>query len=501
MAGGDFEDDALGGAPLSTGSSDLDLINNVGDQSVGKHMLLMVPDFYNVAEAGTSPNLLVGTQPMNSYLRLGMADSRAGDAAQIALGEDLAAYVEGFTDDRRDRGDVNSLVPGALAPDSPTNAETPAPANTQYLPPTTTGTNDPFPVAESARLHQKGGWRDHSDGNRITTTRGDKIEVIRGNYKLLVLGRTDDIGNAVGFDMSGGQVDTDTGDLARPTAADLAAGAVSGLDVTWKWQQDTDGNFRWHVTTLQGGTGDLDNASGTGSNPTITTTTWAYDITSTTNANTVNTTVTSTGDNNTTTTSNNGAVTTNTSGASIQSRVSANSGSVTNDTYAFSGTITNTNGASTIVNNTNAALNILSDTTALAQESFQINELNLAGNLIGAQVQVNAGLASVSGSFFMAMINELAALINITNWNGMVLDAHQGLHADNHAGMHIDNHSGIHLDLHTGSHMSQDIGPKIDSLTGPQVVSIVGPSCHMLTQSLHLTEANQIAIAASYMRL
>ena len=43
MAGGDFEDDALGGAPLSTGSSDLDLIDNVGDQSVGKHMLLMVP--------------------------------------------------------------------------------------------------------------------------------------------------------------------------------------------------------------------------------------------------------------------------------------------------------------------------------------------------------------------------------------------------------------------------------------------------------------------------
>ncbi|MGK4006426.1 hypothetical protein WMF31_27655 [Sorangium sp. So ce1036] len=32
-------------------------------------------------------------------------------------------------------------------------------------------------------------WRDHTDGNRITTTRGDKIEVIGGKYKMTVLGR------------------------------------------------------------------------------------------------------------------------------------------------------------------------------------------------------------------------------------------------------------------------------------------------------------------------
>jgi hypothetical protein len=32
-------------------------------------------------------------------------------------------------------------------------------------------------------------WRDSTDGNRITTTRGDKIEVIGGNYELTVLGR------------------------------------------------------------------------------------------------------------------------------------------------------------------------------------------------------------------------------------------------------------------------------------------------------------------------
>ncbi|WP_437837922.1 hypothetical protein [Sorangium sp. So ce1153] len=31
-------------------------------------------------------------------------------------------------------------------------------------------------------------WRDETDGNRITTTRGDKIEVIGGTYKMTVLG-------------------------------------------------------------------------------------------------------------------------------------------------------------------------------------------------------------------------------------------------------------------------------------------------------------------------
>jgi hypothetical protein len=32
-------------------------------------------------------------------------------------------------------------------------------------------------------------WRDHTDGNRITTTRGDKVEVIGGTYSMKVLGR------------------------------------------------------------------------------------------------------------------------------------------------------------------------------------------------------------------------------------------------------------------------------------------------------------------------
>ena len=42
---------------------------------------------------------------------------------------------------------------------------------------------------ETLALLTKGGWWDHTDGNRVTTTTGDKVEVIQGNYKMVVLGR------------------------------------------------------------------------------------------------------------------------------------------------------------------------------------------------------------------------------------------------------------------------------------------------------------------------
>lgn len=48
------------------------------------------------------------------------------------------------------------------------------------------------------------GWLDHSNGHRITTTHGDKVEVITGNYKLVVMGRDPNPEGSTGFDMSGG---------------------------------------------------------------------------------------------------------------------------------------------------------------------------------------------------------------------------------------------------------------------------------------------------------
>src|SRR4051812_39375228 len=77
-----------------------------GDTSPGKHAILMVPDFKNAVSTGVG-------RPMVSYLRLGDAHSQAGPAIpdgqpnahpiRADLGEDLAALVQGFTDDMRKR--------------------------------------------------------------------------------------------------------------------------------------------------------------------------------------------------------------------------------------------------------------------------------------------------------------------------------------------------------------------------------------------------------------
>ncbi|MFO0552600.1 MAG: hypothetical protein U0271_29690 [Polyangiaceae bacterium] len=50
----------------------------------------------------------------------------------------------------------------------------------------------------SDELLTRGGYRDHTDGNRVSTTRGDSVEVVYGNYKLVVLGRI-----TQGYDPSG----------------------------------------------------------------------------------------------------------------------------------------------------------------------------------------------------------------------------------------------------------------------------------------------------------
>lgn len=64
--------------------------------------------------------------------------------------------------------------------------------------------------AMTADLFTRGGWWDHSGGNRISTTEGDKLEVIRGNYRIAVLGRqlpeSETWGESAGFDFSGGVI-------------------------------------------------------------------------------------------------------------------------------------------------------------------------------------------------------------------------------------------------------------------------------------------------------
>ena len=118
-----------------------------------------------------------------------------------------------------------------------------------YMPPS-------LRAQETARLHVKGGWRDHTDGNRIVTTRGDKLEVVGGNYRMLVMGRVQHQFNPggeevfPGWDISGGHVGEHGISTAVMSEYPLPAGAVS--DTKIEWVKNWAGTWKVKETTIRG---------------------------------------------------------------------------------------------------------------------------------------------------------------------------------------------------------------------------------------------------------
>lgn len=168
-----------------------------GEGINGKYLLIEVPNFNDAAS---------DAEAMGSYLRLGAVKDpslAANPSAPRATGEDLAARVTSFIDDTRKRDGCPDFIPEAER------------------------------QAETAKLHTKGGWRDHSDGNRITTTRGDKVEVIKGNYRMLVLGRQED---TAGWDVSGGHIQDATDLWTAATTIEW----VQNYNGTWKVTEKTE---------------------------------------------------------------------------------------------------------------------------------------------------------------------------------------------------------------------------------------------------------------------
>ena len=189
----------------------------------GKYLLIQVPDFAKDPSgdpAGAVAPARYGLG-MTSFLRLGAASNvtepgddlvehiyEAGAGPVGFTGElevDGATVSTAFIDDERNRGE------GA---GEPTKAAGHGMTSKQRY------------DWHTKHLETKGGWRDHSDGNRISTTYGDKIEVVRGNYKLVVMGRQDDPGNAQGHEWSGNHVQ------------DWGQGTMPGASVTLEWIQN-----------------------------------------------------------------------------------------------------------------------------------------------------------------------------------------------------------------------------------------------------------------------
>lgn len=147
-------------------------------------------------------------------------------------------YLLGFTDDTRSRNPASpsdTLINNTAVENTSVNRQ-----------------------AETLRLLTKGGWWDHADGNRISTTAGDKIEVIQGNYKMVVLGRqspaTDAatlVGNALITDVSGGHFEEQ---YTSPTPA-IKTVEWRVEDGRWTVYQDNgEGNV---ITKFKGTTIDL----------------------------------------------------------------------------------------------------------------------------------------------------------------------------------------------------------------------------------------------------
>ena len=164
---------------------------------VETHLLLEVPNYgdttFQTTSSVSSPD--DGTS-LHSFLRLGKFDYDSEPPRAQKLLE-LIPQVTSATDPTDRVGGQTNILPAVTGFPSGTifadDIRT-RPDDTAFL----TTNDDPDHkltrggrTAESARLYARGGWRDHSDGNRISTTYGDKVEVVRGNYKMIVLGRHD----------------------------------------------------------------------------------------------------------------------------------------------------------------------------------------------------------------------------------------------------------------------------------------------------------------------
>ncbi len=197
------------------------------DETRTKHLLLEVPSYENQSPKNYSDG--------KSYLEMGNCDGKGmrapwAGAGLLAGNHAFSAAADGadllstdvwggeFIDDKRNRGTGSnvggSFYKASTAFNSPTQStenknlpgatppnEAVSRAKGAYSAPgTTTGTTEKNALATSL-IPAYVGWRDHTDGHRITTTRGDKIEIIGGNYKIVSLGRGTGVAS---YEMSGG---------------------------------------------------------------------------------------------------------------------------------------------------------------------------------------------------------------------------------------------------------------------------------------------------------
>lgn len=149
-----------------------------------KHAIWFVPNYDN---RGTTS----GSAHPCTYLRLG---------SMVTTVDELAGSPEIRGDDLLVRAGITSSTTAWFNDDAASTNDgvdrNQTAAATVYKRYDGTGPEASTPATLTGELMTRGGWRDHTDGNRISTTRGDRIDFVQGNYKRVIFGRvTNSTGN------------------------------------------------------------------------------------------------------------------------------------------------------------------------------------------------------------------------------------------------------------------------------------------------------------------
>lgn len=228
----------------------------MSDLSNQKQVFFYVPNYDKTgpSDASGSPlsYVILGSAKTHEYL--GTARLR-GDDLLAEAGLSTSSHAGFFSDDARGAacaacGDVSmGTADGDHQHRAHAEADclsaTVAPLATTYY---RSDAADVFTTAGSASASTaellgddatdaRGGWRDHTDGNRIVTVRGDRVDVVVGNFKRVVFGRVS--GGYVGattYEAAGGHV------MERTSADALQVYAVEHV-----MESAIDGVERWKV--------------------------------------------------------------------------------------------------------------------------------------------------------------------------------------------------------------------------------------------------------------
>jgi len=254
--------------PTTAGSAEVEIGSATGEDLAAK-VVTFADDSRRRCAEGVDPEPAMETKQLKALLAyleaeretekqrydflLGYLESLADDPEEAVMG--LVAQVEASEtvmaelQEQIDAEQAKHGPSGATATDD--SGLGPPNYCTEYIAPSQR-------EAVTKTLHTRGGWRDHTDGNRITTTRGDKVEVVGGNYRMVVLGREAQPVNAAGesvlpgWDISGGhvsKVNVTSGGLDR---AILPDGTVAESKI--EWVKNWDGTWRDKSTQIKGDT-------------------------------------------------------------------------------------------------------------------------------------------------------------------------------------------------------------------------------------------------------